>query len=316
MNDMHYLPFITGCILAVLMPTENHAQTLTKADATIKALYQQLPAQLHGAKRLEIISVFFIGKPYLLGPLGEGKTGRYDQSPLYRVDSFDCQTYVSTVLGLTLSSDLAQFKRRIINIRYHHSQPTYLERNHFVSLDWNPYNVHKGYIRELTPLIKDQFQRPLYQLAHTTIDKGNWLQHKPLSVIKLIHSELAAKRLAELKRHSSQFTPQPTNLAYIPLTKLFVNQQTANEYVFKQIPSGAIIEIVRPNWQLKGKIGTNLNVSHMGFAIRKANGLYFREASSLEKKVIDTPLIPYLQSYLNSPTVKGISIFVPNYGNH
>ena len=78
--------------------------------------------------------------------------------------------------------------------------------------------------------------------------------------------------------------------------------------VFEQIPQGAIIEIVRPNWDIKEKIGTNLNVSHVGFAIWKTKQLYYRQASSIEQRVIDIPLIDYLRYRLVSASIKGINI--------
>ncbi len=69
-----------------------------------------------------------------------------------------------------------------------------------------------------------------------------------------------------------------------------------------------MVEIVRPNWNLHDKIGTNLDISHMGFSVRKNGVLYFREASLIDKKVIDIPLADYLKNYLHSPTVKGIHL--------
>ena len=82
----------------------------------------------------------------------------------------------------------------------------------------------------------------------------------------------------------------------------------ANDKLLAQIPSVAIMEIVRPNWALKKKIGTNLNVSHVGFVLRTEKGLIYRHASLTEKKIIDVPLIDYLKKYKNSKTVKGINI--------
>ena len=80
-------------------------------------------------------------------------------------------------------------------------------------------------------------------------------------------------------------------------------------YFFQQIPNAAIIEIVRPNWDLTKEIGTHLNVSHIGFAIWKNKTLYFRQASSIHHQVIDTPLTSYLYDALkNSETIKGINI--------
>nr|WP_277619301.1 N-acetylmuramoyl-L-alanine amidase-like domain-containing protein [Legionella norrlandica] len=76
------------------------------------------------------------------------------------------------------------------------------------------------------------------------------------------------------------------------------------------MPNGAIIEIVRPNWDLRKEIGTALNISHLGFAIWINDKLYFRQASSQYGKVIDVPLIDYLDKARSSPTIKGINIQV------
>ncbi len=57
-------------------------------------------------------------------------------------------------------------------------------------------------------------------------------------------------------------------------------------------------------------MGTNLNVSHVGFAIRDNGELIYREASSEANKIIDISLAEYLQQYANDPdsTVKGIAV--------
>ena len=91
-----------------------------------------------------------------------------------------------------------------------------------------------------------------------------------------------------------------SRLDYIALNELFKKRNGklfANQKVFSHIPSGTIVEIVRANWNLKKMIGTNLNVAHMGFAIRTKKGLMFREASSEHSLVIDVPLAKYLVRY-------------------
>ncbi len=81
-------------------------------------------------------------------------------------------------------------------------------------------------------------------------------------------------------------------------------------YLFKQIPNGAIIEIVRPNWDLTKQIGTHLNISHLGFAFWQQGNLIFRHASSEARQVTETPFIHYLKKAKKSPTIKGINIQV------
>ena len=182
-----------------------------------------------------------------------------------------------------------------------------------MSIDWNPNNTNNGLLQEYTGKIIDKNANPIFVVADATIDKAGWLQKKSISDIKISASEITkAKRLQKLKAQSTRYIPVQSHLKYLPLSKLFnSDRQPMNEY-FQQIPDGSIIEIIRPNWQLKKVIGTNLQISHLGFAIKQEQVLYFREASSEEKKVIDIPLTTYLKKYIDSPTVKGINIFIPN----
>src|ERR1035437_2644460 len=51
------------------------------------------------AEILNQVSAALLGKPYQLGPLGEGKFGAEDPDPLYRLDAFDCTTFIETVMA-------------------------------------------------------------------------------------------------------------------------------------------------------------------------------------------------------------------------
>ncbi len=95
---------------------------------------------------------------------------------------------------------------------------------------------------------------------------------------------------------------------YLPLTELFDTNRQPIWDIFKQIQHGSIIQIVRPQWDLRAVAGTYLDISHLGFAIWQDDKILFREASLRQKKVADTPLVSYLQSLLNQPTIKGINI--------
>lgn len=71
--------------------------------------------------------------------------------------------------------------------------------------------------------------------------------------------------------------------------------------VINKIPNGAIVVIVKPSFLL---------ISHMGFAIWKNNILYLRAASSLHHKVIDLPLLAYIEQQ-SKFGVKGIVVLIP-----
>ncbi len=282
------------------------------AELTIEKLYHSLNF-LHKPSmedRIDWISAQFIGKPYLLGALGEGQDARFDQFPRYRTNAFDCETYVTTVLALALANNSNAFKQCLNQIRYKNGRRDYIERNHFTSLDWNQNNQKKGFLIDITGNIKNKNKQAIAKIAKAVINKPAWYQYKTKKSIRLYASseEKQKKRLQELKSKGKTLDIQPSKLLYLPTSELFNGSGQPRQYLFDQIPHGAIIEIVRPNWDLRSKIGTCLNISHIGFAIRHQGILYYREASSSEGKIVDIPLTSYLRQTLKSPTIKGINV--------
>lgn len=277
-------------------------------DAVIKKIYQGLlsPSDNSLIDRIVKVSEFFLNKPYLLGASGEGSNGEFDQNPIYRTDAFDCLTLVNTVIALAFANSLSSFRQRLLQINYYNADPKYQNRFHFMSIDWNIQNAKQGIVRDVTTEVgKDS-----YHIAKADVNRPNWFQYRNFSDIKLLNPisvTEANQLLTKLRNFSSVVRKETSKLAYISLTQLFKDGRV-NQSLFQRIPHGSIIEIVRPNWNLYDKIGTNLNVSHLGFALHFNNELIFREASSIEAKVIDVPLQDYLRNYLTSETVKGINI--------
>lgn len=292
-----------------------------QADLSIKELYHSLDALPNTSmtERLNWLSEHFQGKVYVLGSLGEGPNARYDQFPRYRTDAFDCDTYVNTVLALALANSLTDFQGCIKDLRYKDGQVSYINRNHFTSIDWNKNNQNRGILKDITLSIHDKNNKSAAIYALTPLNKPNWYAHKNSSTIRIYAStpELQEERLSELKAKSKNLEKTTAKLPYIPFSALFPNNK-ANLYLFSQIPDGAIIEIVRPNWDLRKQIGTYLDISHLGFAFWDKGVLYFSQASSNYGKVVKVPLIDYLQEALASPTIKGINvqIVLPKKAGH
>lgn len=288
----------------------NHEQ---KADKIIAQLYHNLHNKPTSSmsERIELFSRAFLNKPYLLGALGEGADeGQFDQSPLYRADAFDCETFVDTVLALAFANNLPSFKQCIRNIRYRNGHVSFIERNHFASLDWNINNQRQGYTKDITRQITDIANRPVAKTATALINKPQWynqLKEDAIQIDNISDIEKAA-RLNQLKQSARQLKAIEATTPYIPLSVLFDKVGLANQHIFKQIPNASIIEIVRPNWDLREQIGTCLNISHMGFAIWDKGTLMYREASSVHNRTIDVPLEDYLRNALDSPTIKGINV--------
>lgn len=285
------------------------AYQVSDYDREIEKIYASL-STFDRKLRFQQISSYFLGRPYLLGALGEGPNGRFDQNPLYRTDAFDCLTYVNTVLALFFAKDLQTFQEKIIAINYENSKVAYETRHHFMN-DWNRSNIQLGLMEDITLKITDDNQKPVAVLSQTLIDKPGWFQQRQLADIKLLHPvdlQAVQQRLQELRDLSQQVNSEMSTMNYLPLSILFDENKQPHLNLFSQIPDTAIIEIVRPNWDLRDKIGTCLDVSHLGFAIWQGNTPLFREASSIHKKIIDIPLIDYLKNYINHSTIKGIYV--------
>ena len=305
---------LTGIILA-LFTLPIHANTIQierTAKSNLIKLYSELAKtpNLSMSARLDQISAVFLGKPYKLGALGEGGQGRYDQFPRYRDDAFDCETFVDMVLGIALSKELNDFEYCLNKIRYRQGKVDFLTRNHFTDLDWNQNNQQQGFLQDITDQIKNAHNQPVAQIATATINKPGWYAHLNEAQIKLEKATPSKQRqrLLELKNKGQALPIITSSIPYIPLTALFDAKGNANDLLFKQIPNASIIEIIRPNWDLRETIGTCLNVSHLGFAFWHDGVLIFREASSEYHQVIDVPLIDYLKKALSSPTIKGVNI--------
>lgn len=232
-------------------------------------------------QRLDYFSNQFLGLPYCAGALGEGPDGQYDQNPLYRFDAFDCLTYVNTVLALSLANESLDYEQLMLRLNYYDAEPCYLKRYHFMSVDWNLMNQQAGFIKDITTTICNPSGDRLYKTATAFIDKPQWFKHQGIP-----------KAIAE------QFTPQQAQIDFLPLDLSYD----------KQIPNASIIEIVRSNWDLRDKIGTELLVSHLGFVFRRDQQLLLRHASSLQKQVVEVPLRDYLEQQRAVASIVGINI--------
>lgn len=286
----------------------NQIPNESRYDKEIEHLYQQLPPKLSTDKKLDTISRRFMGKPYVLGPLGEGALGKYDQDPLYRTDAYDCLTYVDTMMALTYAKNLDEFKKINLQLRYANGQPDFIERNHFMSADWNKHNAEKAFVQDITHHIRDVNNQPVAKTMKTEIDKPGWYQRHQLSSLKLKNSKNQEKALESLRNESKKMKKETVSIPYIPLTTLFDKKGKANHALFQQIPNASVIEIVRKKWPNKKVAGTEIGISHLGLGMKENNQIMFRHASSIDKKVVNLPLQTYLRKYLKSPTVIGINI--------
>ena len=157
------------------------------------------------ANRMAAISKAMLGKPYLSDPLGEGSGT--DPDPIARYDAFDCLTYAEEVLALSLAPDPLHAAQIRSDLRYGVGNPVaYVQRRHFMELQWIPGVVEDGWMRmssgdygNVTVLEKEvtsdtwKWWRPRSSFAHTDeqLPKGTMrLEVLPLATAQLVADQI------------------------------------------------------------------------------------------------------------------------------
>lgn len=237
----------------------------------------------------------------------------------YSLDIFDCVTFLESVLallGINKVNDFYDFEEKFVKnlkrIRYKESKTTFLNRNHFISVDFfkNNEDLTKdltlpflNFCKKATNENKMKFNN---EFIETKIDKLNWLlKHKTMQNFHLGNDETI--KLLNKFEPNHNFFIHDVKLPYIELNWLINNYHLFLDYV----PNFFVSYIVRSGWDIKDEIGTNLDISHLGFCFKNVsdNSLKFYHATSIDdKKIVVIDFLVYLKRCLNKSSVKGINI--------
>ncbi len=241
--------------------------------------------------RLHFFSRAFLGKPYGISPLGEGKGSGYDQDPLWRLDRFDCTTFVETMLALAHSRSSQDFFENMNRVRYQRKPYSFFNRNHFFGLNWLPNLVNQlGWAEETTSTRAREWGLETH-VAEALITRSAW-----------------ATQISGVPILEADFPNLLETLPYISLQELLRKKPWA------QFTGASILTLVRPNWDQLEKLRTHLNVSHQGLIFMEQGVPVFYQASSLksERKVTRMKLEAYLKAQLAHKAVKGIHLLQVN----
>lgn len=188
---------------------------------------------------------------------------------------FDCTTYVEIVASLARSRKIQDFYRELASIRYMNGKPGFFERNHFPEADWIPNNVKAGLLKDVTEKVASASDVDT-QVAEKTINKGTWFA--------------AQKQRKEMRGLASALPgswQEPVNakVRYVPVESI--------EKVLSQIPSGAVINLVRESNDRKPVL-----ISHQGIFVREGKQAFFQHSTTAGHRAQVKP-------YLRHSTVKG-----------
>ncbi len=142
---------------------------LTARPPDTTPLLRALAGSPPGAERAVAATAPLLGRRYVLSALGEGTAP--DRDPRFRLDAFDCVTFVETAIALGASRDLDEAALVLDDVRYD-GAPAFERRNHYVIPQWIPANVAHGWIED----IADAVAGPDTVDAVERYDEGGWRQ--------------------------------------------------------------------------------------------------------------------------------------------
>ena len=230
--------------------------------------------------RLDAVSRELLGAPYVLGPLGEGAPP--DADPRFRLDAFDCTTYVETVLALALSAagDEAAARSWLDRIRYTGGVQEFASRRHLIDAQWIPELERDGLLRDVTRRIGGGATRT----ASLRLSRAAWER-----------SDLATD-------HGLGWSAVPHGrhtLAYLPW------ELVERDDVRAALPTVSIFNLVA-----NATPSAPTLVIHQALVLRTEDGGWIaRHASSSSHRVVEEPLDDFLdRSRGRKRSVLGVNV--------
>ncbi len=247
---------------------------------------------------LNYISKNFIGKDYFT----DKENSIFVEPPIFDVNNFNCITFIEIVLAFHISNNFNELSENLKKIKYKNGDMNFLNRNHFITVDWIPNNYLL--VKNITKNITNN-----YKSKTVKINKKSWIIKNYKEYYDFLKSNNQLQKLNDFKVISQK-------IEYIPLD-IIVN----NEEFIKNLPDESIIFIVKNLEHIKNKIGTDLDVTHTGFLFKEKNKLYkyfnnlseykliFRHASSAKNKIVNVDFKKYIK---NSKKLQGIIVLTLN----
>jgi N-acetylmuramoyl-L-alanine amidase-like protein len=246
----------------------------------VEAAIEAALAAPAGGARAAAATAPLLGVRYLLSPLGEG--AGLDPDPRFRLDAFDCVTFVETALALGSSASLAEARRALDDVRYR-SRVHVADRLHEVLSQWIPANLEKGWIAPASRAAAGDATR----VEAVTYDAARWRR------LSASGQRLTGVPLAEA----------PTGTFEVEVVPLRALQAAA-----PRIGEGTIAFVVRA-----ARDDRLTRVSHAGLVVVRDGVRLVRHASSSPRsmRVVEEPLDRFVagQQRAERRPVVGLALF-------
>ena len=202
-----------------------------------------------------------LAKPYFLGALGE-ESG-VDKDIRFRKDSFDCVTYVETILAQAKTRTDITAAKALDKIRYYSDDINFYTRNHFTETQWIPHLKEIGVLSEI--YMKEEIS------SYTTDFMFNdWCKN----IVNKTDDDSAKCDEVEFKQ---------VTFKYIPKDKI-------NATLLGKLPKNSVVVFVKCNH--KANFATTPMVAHMGYLF---DGSQLYHASLTKKEVVKVDFLDYIK---------------------
>jgi len=233
-----------------------------------------------GGPRAVAASRPLVGVRYQLGPLGEGRGP--DPDPRFRLDAFDCVTFVETALALGAGATDDEVRRALDDLRYG-TAIDLADRDHEVLSQWIPRNQEKGWIR---PISRELAGADTVEAA-TVYDRERW---------------------ATLAARGHRLTGVPDSRLPVGRFATEVVPAAALGAVEARLPEGAVVWVVREE-----RLDQVTRITHGGLVVVKGGRRWVRHASASPNamRVVEEPLATFVerQRLASSRPLTGLAVF-------
>lgn len=233
-----------------------------------------------GGPRAAAATAPLLGVRYRLGPLGEGRGP--DPDPRFRLDAFDCVTFVETALALGAGSSEDEVRRALDDVRYGRSVDL-ADRDHEVLSQWIPRNVEKGWIR---PISRELAGDATIEVA-SVYDRDRW---------------------SRLARRGHQLDGVPAPLLPVGRFATELVPTASLGAVEPRLPEGAVVWVVRA--ERRDQV---TRITHGGLVVVKQGRRWIRHASASPSvmRVVEEPLAEFVkhQRQASSRPLVGLAVF-------
>lgn len=267
------------------------------------------------------------GRPYQFDPCGEGIEGDIDKRAMGTTATFDCFTFVNTVLAMIAQNQndpLSTALTHLQQLRYLEPTAKYFYRHHFAETTWTEQNRKKNYLTG--SLLSSTQWSSFRKTATLSLDYPAWLRHQKEFFLPNHTPPNTAEHLQyvcdieQLEVPSLYQEKRTINFDYIPLDALIKASQddplVSTGPAWDLLPNCCLLQLICDNWTdtQKHKLGrlqkspTPLAIVHLGFLHTQNNVRCFSHAK-INQHTETIPLIEYLHFLQQeAPHVSGIHL--------